>query len=246
MSAPQRSVKRHKIKQELPDVLLPIECSDKAGFKDKWYPKRNLLNFVKPFRLVAMGVVNSGKSNSIKNIIARSDFEHILVVVFNKESTSEWSNLGDNVEVTEKLPDPKSIQLEGVKLLVIDDVDLSNLTKEQKYRISRLWGFCSSHCNMSIALTSQDCFHLPTFARRNSNVIIINKCNDISSLNTIASRFGLKAKQLTQIFQDYFTTPHSSLWIDLTTNSPMMYRLDGFKELVKIDDKFVLKEKKLN
>lgn len=70
-----------KVKHRLPKEILPIPCADKA-FHEKWKKGRDMLNIPHPFRCVALGPPNSGKSTIVKNLLIRAkpEFEEVYVV----------------------------------------------------------------------------------------------------------------------------------------------------------------------
>jgi ribosome biogenesis GTPase A len=65
----------------LPNKIIPISCSEKKGWREKWYEGRNMLNLPHSFRLLCIGPPDSGKSTLIKNIIIRAkpDSENIII-----------------------------------------------------------------------------------------------------------------------------------------------------------------------
>ena len=102
------------------------------------------------------------------------------------------------------------------------------MNKQQKRDISRLFGYASSHCNLSIAITAQDSFNIPVSARRTANIFVIWRQPDLASLSTMARRTGLKTKDFMSIFKNHITEDHDSLTIDLTRNSPAKLRINGY------------------
>ena len=232
------SDKKTKIKPvNLPKKILPIECKDKVGWCESWFEGRDLMDPIHPYRISICGIPSSGKSNFSKNLIikASKSFEKILVVVFNKNSTEEWNEIG--ADVVETIPDPKLITDRKLKkLIVIDDVELSLMSKQEKYNLSRLFCHISSHNNTSIIITSQCVFNIPTIARRCSNIIVIFRCPDLNAVSTMARRFGLSSAQLLDIFQKYMTTPHSCLVLDSTFGTPAPIRMNGYQILHKGQD----------
>ena len=222
-----------KIKARLPDEILPIPCSDKVGWTEKWQKGRNLLNLPHSWRGVFCGPPSSGKSTTIKNIILRAKppFDEIIVVHYSADDTTEWDDVG--ADVVNEIPDPHDIDPENKKLLVLEDLDLSSLSKADLGKLNRLMGYTSSHKNMSIALTCQNAFDCPPCARRVSNLFVLWKQPDINAMSQLASRTGLKSKDFLSIFENHIKHDHGSLWIDLTKNSPAKLRIDGYKVLQK-------------
>ena len=223
--------KEKKEKKQLPNVLIPIKCSDKEGWTESWDSKRNLLNIPHPFRLVATGPPSSGKSTAIKNIIVRAKppFKEIIVVHLDPEGSDEWNDV--NPVMKKEIPEPTSFDRKKKRLLIFEDLNLSEMSKIDKAKLNRLFGYASSHCNLSIAITCQNSFDCPAPIRRMCNLFVIFKQPDLNSLITLASRTGLKSKHMLYIMSRLLNQPHDSLWIDLQRNSPAPYRLNGYDKI---------------
>ncbi len=56
---------------KLPNKILALPNPDKE-FHEEWYRNRNVLNFPHPFRCVALGPPNVGKTTIVKNILLRA------------------------------------------------------------------------------------------------------------------------------------------------------------------------------
>ena len=215
---------------KLPDKILPIPCSDKKKWREKWHNGRNMLNIPHSFRLLAIGPPDSGKTTLIKNIILRADppFKKILVYHFS-DTTSEWSDIDGK-----KIKDLDPLAYEGNNdktIIIIDDCNFKNANKDLKYKINRLFGYTSSHCNVSICITAQNPYDISPEIRRMANLICLWKNHDMNSLKTLASRTGLKAKQIEFIMIYLLKNPHDFLMIDLQANSPAIYRINGYTKL---------------
>jgi len=223
--------KEKKEKKQLPNVLIPIKCSDKEGWTESWDSKRNWLNIPHPFRLVATRPPSSGKSTAIKNIIVRAKppFKEIIVVHLDPEGSDEWNDV--NPIMAQKIPEPTSFDRKKKRLLIFEDLNLSEMSKTDKAKLNRLFGYASSHCNLSIAITSQNAFDCPAPIRRMANCWVIFKQPDLNPLITLASRTGLKSKHMLYIMSRMLNQPHDSLWIDLQRNSPAPYRLNGYDKI---------------
>ena len=223
-------VKKKKKREQLPDEILPIPCSDKK-FQEKWYKGRNLLNFPHSWRAILSGSPGSGKSTCIKNIILRANpsFDEVVVSHFGAGQTTEWDDIG--ATMIDFIPDPHDIPAEGRKLLVIDDWDLSILPKKDKHNLNRLFGYASSHKSLSIALTAQDSFNVPVSARRMASIFILYRQPDVNALSLMARRTGINTKEFLEIFSTHVRNTHDSLWVDLTTGSPCRYRINGYTSI---------------
>ena len=194
--------KQKAMKNKLPQHIIPLPCSDKK-FSEKWYDGRDLLDIPKSFRCTLSGPPNSGKSTCIKNIILRANppFESILISHFSPDDTTEWDDVDGTI--IDHIPSPHDIPMEGVKLLIIEDIDVSNLNKTDLGHLNRLYGYASSHKNLSICLTSQNPFDVPTCARRTTSLYIIYRQMDLNCLSQMASRSGLKQSDFLIIFDKF-------------------------------------------
>ena len=74
----------------------------------------------------------------------------------------------------------------------------------------------STHHNISIIITSQDSFSIPASIRRMCSHVMLWKNHDITSMNVLASRVGLKSADLKYIFNHICKEPRDSLLIDTT------------------------------
>jgi hypothetical protein len=233
MSTDLKQQKKCKIKlTRLPKEMIPIPCADKAGWTEKWYKNRDPLNIPAPWRGVFTGLPSCGKSTAIKNIILRSDppFEEIKVVHFAPDTTREWDDI--EAEVVSEIPTCDEFDGgETKKLLVLEDLELSCIDKENKKRLNRLFGYGSSHQNISIAITAQNAYDIPTSARRTANIFCIWLTPDITALTSMASRTALKKDDFLEILNKHLKKLHDSLMIDLTKDTPFPLRVNGYTML---------------
>jgi hypothetical protein len=234
------SKRKKKRKTRLPDEILVMPNKDKDRTKERWYAGRNPLDIVSEFRLIAVGPPNSGKSNCIKNIILRCEkdpFQKITVVHYGAEgagASQEWDDM--DADVVTEIPDPMSWDGEQKEMLVLEDLCYSNLSKEERAKLGRTFGYASSHNNLSVCLTAQDMFSIPVSARRQANVFVIYRSPDLTSLTSLGSRVGLKPKDFREIFSRYIKGPHDFLMCDLTKGTPYPLRINGYQMLKNLDD----------
>lgn len=217
---------------KLPNEIIPIESSDKKGWREKWYEGRNLLNLPQSFRLICVGPPDSGKSTLIKNIIIRAKpaFERILLYHFG--TGAEYDDV--NAETIDEL-DPLAYEDNDEKiLLIIEDCNFKSCDKQTKLNLNRLFGYTSSHCNVSICMTSQNPYDISPEIRRMANTIALWRNHDMNSLNILASRCGLKKREMENVMINLLKKPHDFLMIDLQMNSPAKYRKNGFEKLQNI------------
>jgi len=216
----------------LPKKIIGISNPDKT-FHEEWTKSRDLLNIIHPFRLVALGTPSCGKGNFIKNIILRAkpEFEEIYCIHCDAEYTKEWDDIG--AIMLDEIPDPKSWEGKVKTLVIIDDYELQSLGKVEKHNLDRLFGFVSTHKNISVCLALQDAFSVPPIVRRCSNVWVLWKVADLDSMSRIARKVSIPVKVFNQIFRDHMNNVHDSLMIDLTSKSPAPLRKNGY-DIIKI------------
>jgi hypothetical protein len=217
-------------KRKLPQELLAIKCADKE-FHEKWDEGRDKLNFPHPFRAVLTGPPNTGKSTCVKNIILRADppFKKVTVIHADPENSKEYDDLGDGVELIKNIPMPSEWSHDDKTLVVVDDIEMKDLAKEQRRALNRLVGYVSTHKNISVCVCTQDWFNIPTIVRRCGNVWILWVSPDSNNMANIGRRIGIDN------FNDYATRVlpefRDSLWIDMTDGTPYPRRKNGFIEI---------------
>lgn len=219
---------------KLPNELIPIKNADKK-FHEKWTKGRNPLNIIHPMRMLCIGQPNVGKTNTIKNIIIRCNpkFERVYLCHCDSSGTKEYQDIG-NVVVLDSFPAPTEWPNDGKKsLVIIDDVNLKSLSKEQASNLDRLCGYCSTHCNLSVIVTSQDGFQIPNIVRRTCNFIVLWRPRDMDSMATLSRKSGMKSKEMRAIFDQLMPNFRDSLWIDMTFESPFPLRKNGFEIISK-------------
>lgn len=239
-----------KVNLRLPNKILALPNADKA-FHEKWYKGRNMLNIPHPFRCVALGPPNCGKGTIIKNLILRAkpQFEEIFIIHCDPEYTKEWDDVCCN-EMMSEIPAPDQWEGEVKTLVILDDLEFKGMDKIQKRNLDRLFGFVSTHKNISIVLAAQDTFNVPPIVRRCSNLWVLWKMSDMDSLAQTARKSGMKATAFNTIFNELMMDNHDSLWIDTTAGSPYPLRKNGYtlinkssgeqsKKILEGMDKFV-------
>jgi len=218
----------------LPNKIIALPNADK-NFHEKWYKGRNMLNIPHPFRCVALGPPNCGKGTIIKNIILRAkpEFEEIFVIHCDPDYTKEWDDIGG--EMMSDIPPPDEWEGLVKTLVILDDLEFKGMDKTQRRNLDRLFGFVSTHKNISIILAAQDTFNVPPIVRRCSNLWVLWKMSDMDSLANTARKSGMKASSFNTIFNELMMTSHDSLWIDTTENTPHPLRKNGYTIIKKTD-----------
>lgn len=216
----------------LPNKIIPLVNEDKL-FHEKWTKRRNMLNIPHPYRAVALGRPNCGKGTVVKNLILRAHppFERIICVHCDPEFTREWDDT--EAEMLSEIPAPEEWEGECKTLCVLDDLEYKGMSKQQRRNLDRLYGFVSTHKNVSVILCAQDPFSVPPIVRRCSNLWILWKGHDLDSMTACARKTGMSANNFNTIFRELVMNPHDSLWIDMTAHTPYPKRLNGYKLLLE-------------
>ena len=209
----------------LPKKIIVLPNADK-GYHEKWYFGRDLMNIPHPFRMVIASRPNSGKSNIIKNILLRTGvskepFQEVIIVHCDSDYTKEFDDI--DCEMMNDIPSPEQFLGQVKTLVILEDISLIGMNKEQKSNLDRLFSFCSTHKHCSVILTNQNPFSIQPNIRRCCNFFIFWDSHDVDSLSTLARKSGLTGDEMRRIFKT-FTDFHDSLWIDLTPGSPARLR----------------------
>jgi hypothetical protein len=212
----------------LPNKIIPLPNPDKV-FHESWSPGRNLLNIPHPFRAVFLGPPNSGKSTVVKNILMRADppFKAVVIVHCDSLYTQEYKDV-DNCIMLDRIPAPEEWPGDRKMLVILEDLEFKGMDKKQKQSLDRLFGYVSTHKNISVCLCAQDAFNVPPCVRRCSNLFVLWRCPDMDSANLVARKAGLTAKKLNGLFDQHCPGPKDSVWIDLSDHTPAKIRINGF------------------
>lgn len=221
-----------KTKRRLPNKIIPISNPDKK-FHEKWVKGRSMLNIPHPARILAVGPPNVGKTTVAINIILRANppYEEVYVIHPDAEYSQEWDDV--NGQMMSEIPNPEQWEGEVKTFVVIDDIEVKQLAKEQSRALDRLFGYVSTHKNITVYLTSQNFSNIPAAVRRMSNFWVIWKINDCDAMKICAKKAGMKPNTLVEIFDNKMPEFNDSLWIDRTAFSPFPLRKNGFEPLKK-------------
>ena len=210
MSAKRRkqtpSVSPAELKNDsLPQQLLAVRNLDKKNH-EQWAPGDDLLNLPHPFRGVLLGPPNCGKTTTVKNILMRQDppFKRMYIIHWDGEYTQEYDDV--NGMLLKSIPYPEQWPGKDKTLVVVDDMELKTLKKDQRMALDRLFGYVSTHKNISVLLCSQ-------------------------AVQTCARKCGEDLREKFKLCQ----SPKDSIWIDLTDSTPVKVRRNGY-EKIKSDD----------
>jgi hypothetical protein len=222
--------KRHRnIEVDLPDRILVFENPDKV-FHEEYIEGQKCIRFPLPFRACVIGQVNSGKSLIGTNILlmrqcSKPKFEEVYVV-HGCQTSHEYDDI-EPTEIMNEIPDYKEFDPVIPKLLIIDDYDFTNIDKNSLTKLSELFRFGSTHCNISIILLHQSWFRVPKIVKDMCNVFIIYKPHDDDELHTIGRRVGLSKDRVEKLFENIHHIKDSIL-INLIPKAPYKYALNLF------------------
>ena len=224
------------MKVKLPNKLIVLKNPDKK-FHEAWNDSRNMLNIPHPFRCLALGPPNSGKTNVVENLLLRENppFEEVVVIHCDGEYTKEYDDVSDELEILSEIPAPEDWEGKVKTLVVLDELEYKNMNKDQKRNLDRLFGYVSTHKNISIILCSQDFHETPAIVRRCSNLFILWKSPDLNNMAMCARKTGISAEGFRNLFKLCSDTK-DSIWIDLTDKSPYHLRKNGYTIINKKDD----------
>ena len=206
------------------DVI--YENTDKL-FHEKWYKGRQMKNLPHPFRCILSGPPGSGKTNVILNLLVKNEpyFKEVIVIHCDAEYTTEYDDV--SARMLSDIPSPKEFDCKLKSFVIIDDIDYLRLPKEQKTNLNRLFGYVSTHKNISVCLTAQDIFNIPCGVRRCSDVWILWQMNDLDAVSKLGRKINYTASQIKELFDKYIHDAHDYIMFDMTKNSPYPLRLNG-------------------
>jgi hypothetical protein len=225
-----------KPKMKLPKELIIIPNKDKE-FHEKWTKGRCMLNIPHPFRGVFLGKPNCGKGLVIKNLVlaANPPFQELFIIHCDPDYTKEWDDLGG--QMLSEIPSPDQWRGEVKTLVILDDLEFKGMSTIQKRNLDRLFGFVSTHKNISVCLAAQDTFNVPPIVRRCSNLWVLWKADDLDMLANTARKTGMSSQNFNTIFNELMMNTHDSLWIDNTSKTPYALRKNGYTIISKTDGK---------
>jgi len=227
--------------------LVLIKNPDKKNH-EKWYEGRNLGDIPCPSRLICCGKPNSGKSTLITNFILKAEpfYERIFIahpsLMACDEDDEETDEIPeyDNIdfEPIREFPKPKFFD-NGCKkqLLIVDDISLKNLKKEEKANFNKLCSFASTHYNLTIIIGVQDSFsQLPVSVLRFCNVFNIWRYNDLCFVRMLLNRMGVSKKNSDVLLNELSQyKEHDFMTLDYTLDSPCRFRKNLYIKIEGIE-----------
>ena len=223
---------------KLKDEIFGLPNADKGSWCEKWSEETHGLGvFVHSFKALFSGPPNCGKSTVMINLFLRiqcsgSPFKTVFVI---QPSTSkEWDCI-DPTAIFDNIPDPQTMVNEdnGKTLLIIDDFDLTKLNRQQQQNMSMLFREIASHCNISVMLSYQSFFDIPTIIRKCANYYCLWKTRNKDEIALISKRCGFDKRVFQKLFREHIREKRDFLVVDKV--SPFELRKNLF-EVIQYDD----------
>lgn len=224
---------------------------------EKWYKGRSLLNIPSPFRALITGPPNAGKTMSVLNLIGHQNppFKYVFLMhptFFNYDAPVEDEKTNSNILVDPKdcevdeykyvdwvglqyIPSTSFFEAPNIKskkkCLIIDDIDLKQYAtnKRRNQRLNKILTYCSTHCNLSIIICSQDIYKqvVPT-VYRTCNFFSIYQFKDNRIKYYISENVGNFGNQFNRLM-NMIPNDHDCVQIDYTTHTPARFRINFTK-----------------
>jgi hypothetical protein len=217
------------------DGIHVMKNSDKTWHESWSKPRgRSMAAFPHPFTLCLLGVKNRGKTNTIVNVFLQhqttTDPFKQLIVIGPSNGASEYSEMEPTFILTDIPPLESFADKKIKKLLVFDDFDLSKLNATQKRNLSQLVR-CNTHIGLSICISYQSFFDVPTIIRNTTTQFILWKSHNKTEASGIAKKVGLNKAQLHYLLEHYLTGHYDNLCIDLSKDTPAFLRKNLLEKL---------------
>lgn len=203
--------------------LTVYENPDKDDFFDIIPSTNHPLNLKKPYKMAIIGSTGVGKSNLIKNIIQCTSPEFQIIYVWHiDEASNDYSQVP---HIPFQITDNEDDFIEKFggkyrkipKLLIIDDVNLEGLKKNERANLYKLFTYSSTHCNLSIIVTVNDiCYIGRRFRSIMSHLIVYDPLSDII-ITTIVLRHVrriLNKHELEYVCKKYLKTRYDFIMFD--------------------------------
>jgi len=154
------------------------------------------------------------------------------------KGVSEYEDI--DYEALSEIPDCEFFRQKNAKhpkkqILVIDDIDIKKVSKQELLNIGKIVSFASSHYQMSIIIACQDVFHqINPDIIRFCNVYIAFPYPSVSYRKMLFNRFGYQGDDCDMILDEMKSYGlHDNLTIDLTENSPCKYRKNLYEKVLQ-------------
>ena len=219
-------------------MSLPIlDNTDKSRIKkESWKdPGRTLACLPHPCRVLALGGVGRGKTNTLKLLFlehqkTKTKNPFLELIVVSPDSSNEWVDAQPTM-VINNLPSPEMFNPDKKTLLIIDDFELTGLNTAQKKALSTLFRYVSSHCNVSIYMSFQSFMDCPSIARKCASTFILWDSASRLERSMICNRVGLPKGSLDYLFKYVANGEYDSIMIDRTVGTPHFIRKNLYEPI---------------
>lgn len=211
---------------------LEIFHNEDKKWHEKWKDGDAMLDVPHPFRCVLCGPPNCGKTGMILNLLIKNRpyFEEVIIIHCDPEYTKEYDDV--TCIMTDKIPSPNEWAGDKKTLVILDDLEYKTLPKDQIRNLDRLFGFVSTHKNISVCLSAQDVFNIPAGVRRCTNFWVLWKIDDLDAISRLARRVNCSAKKIQHLFEKHIKDKHDCIVIDNTPKSPYPLRKNGVYPII--------------
>ena len=233
----KKKKQKHKQKYKAPTEIIVMKNKDKK--KHTSYKKGDSpIKFPLPFRCSILGNCNSGKSMLAKHILVTRQaslpkFDYVMVCHGSK-STCEYGDIEADDTIHE-IPSYLDFDKEKNNLLIIDDMEFSNMSSHELTNLNEIMRHGSTHCNISVILIHQSFFRIPKLVKDMSNVFIIFRATDKDEMNVIGRRIGLEKGDIHNIFDSLMPSFRDSLLVNLIPYAPFKYGKNLFQPIKMVN-----------
>jgi hypothetical protein len=225
---------------KLGEKIVIIKNKEKdSGWGENWDKPKNRSpgHLPHPFRLLALGGVGRGKTNSIKNLFLKHQtgkrkFKKLIVITCSEDSR-EYDDLDPDCVLTQ-IPDLGIFDGKEKTMVILDDYETMKMSSEQTKRLCTLMRFISSHRNVSCVIGYQSFFDCPSICRKVANCFLLYKPNGHMELTQIANRCGIEKKMMKLLFKNYIQKTHDSLFVDKTPGTPYPLRRNIYEVIQEV------------
>jgi len=188
-------------------------------------------HLIKPNSMISViGPTGSGKSSFLVEFLARKPNTFYDIIIFNPATTDEplydllrekidGIKFIDNVEDLPNLEDFKDDDKTEEKLIVFDDI--INLKKKELQQIQKF--YCSARkFGFTCINLSQNYTDIPLQIRRNTQIFILFRLNDVNTINNIIkthNHLGLDKETIKQMYLSATSKPKNFFKIDFTNET---------------------------
>ena len=203
----------------LHDKIFAVPNADKGTWVESHDEKEHGYGrLVHPFKALYTSPPNSGKTTTMINCFLRiqtSSRPFKTLIIIQPSTSKEWDSL-DPTLILHDIPDAESLvdPDNGKTCIIIDDYDLSKLSKVQQQRFSKLFRYIGSHHNISIMLSYQSFFDVPTILRKCCGYFFLWKTRNRDEINIIAKRTGYNKETFRYLFDTYINDKRDFLVVD--------------------------------